>query len=66
MRDKAVEKLRDKYEAKIKTKEGQVNRAENTLAKEEAEASSAAWDIGAKVHRRIVGQFIRRPPQLII
>ena len=58
IRDEAVEKLRDKYEAKIKTKEGQVDRAENTLAKEEAEASSAAWDIGAKVLGGLLGNLL--------
>ena len=58
IRDDAVEKLRDKYEAKIKTKEGQVDRAENTLAKEEAEASSAAWDIGAKVLGGLLGNLL--------
>jgi L-alanine-DL-glutamate epimerase-like enolase superfamily enzyme len=57
MRDEAVEKLRDKYEAKIKTREGQVDRAENTLAKEEAEASSATWDIGAKVLGGLLGNL---------
>ncbi|BDS06105.1 ATP-binding protein [Oceaniferula spumae] len=58
VRDEAVEKLRDKYEAKIKTKEGQVDRAENTLAKEEAEASSATWDIGAKVLGGLLGGLL--------
>ena len=58
VRDAAVEKLRDKYEAKIKTKEGQVDRAENSLAKEEAEASSASWDIGAKVLGGLLGKLL--------
>ena len=58
VRDEAVEKLRDKYEAKIKTKEGQVDRAENTLAKEEAEASSATWAIGAKVLGGLLGGLL--------
>ena len=58
VRDEAVEKLRDKYEAKIKTKEGQVDRAENSLAKEEAEASSATWDIGAKVLSGLLGGLL--------
>lgn len=58
MRDQAVEKLRDKYEAKIKTKEGQLQRAENTLAKEEAEASTATWDIGAKVFGGLLGKLL--------
>lgn len=57
-RDEAIEKLRDKYEAKIKTKEGQLERAENTLAKEEAEASSATWDIGAKVVGGLLGKLL--------
>ncbi|MBK1831427.1 ATP-binding protein [Verrucomicrobiaceae bacterium R5-34] len=57
VRDEAVEKMRDKYEAKIKTKEGQVDRAENSLAKEEAEASSATWDIGAKVIGGLLGSL---------
>ncbi|MFK7909379.1 MAG: ATP-binding protein [Akkermansiaceae bacterium] len=58
VRDEAIDKLRDKYEAKIKTKEGQVDRAENTLAKEEAEASSATWDIGAKVLGGLLGGLL--------
>lgn len=58
VRDEAVEQLRDKYEAKIKTKESQVDRAENTLAKEEAEASSATWDIGAKVIGGLLGKLL--------
>ncbi len=55
MRDEAVEKLRDKYEAKIKTKEGQLDRAENMLSKEEAEASSAKWQAGAKIMGGLLG-----------
>ena len=58
VRDKAVDKLRDKYEAKIKTKAGQVDRAENTLAKEKAEASSATWDIGVKVLSGLLGGLL--------
>jgi len=55
MRDAAVEKLRDKYEAKIKTKVGQRERAENTLSREEAESSSAAWQTGAKILGGLLG-----------
>lgn len=58
VRDEAIAKLRDKYEAKVKTKEGQLDRAENTLAKEEAEASSATWDIGAKVLGGLLGGLL--------
>ncbi|MGJ8677613.1 MAG: ATP-binding protein [Akkermansiaceae bacterium] len=55
VRDVAVEKLRDKYEAKIKTKMGQLDRAENMLSKEEAESSSANWQVGAKVLGGLLG-----------
>ncbi|MGB1260805.1 MAG: ATP-binding protein, partial [Akkermansiaceae bacterium] len=57
-RDELVEKLRDKYEAKIKTKEGQLARAENSLAKEEAESSTAFWDVGAKVISGVLGGLL--------
>ncbi|MDP0490625.1 MAG: DUF87 domain-containing protein [Verrucomicrobiota bacterium JB023] len=49
VRDEAVEKLRDKYEKKLKTKEGQLQRAELALDKEKAQAQSATWQAGAKV-----------------
>jgi len=55
IRDKAVEKMRDKYEAKIKTKIRQRERAENSLAREEAESSSAAWQTGAKILGGLLG-----------
>jgi hypothetical protein len=54
-RDAAVEKLRDKYEGKIKTKVNQRERAENTLAREEAESNSAAWQTGAKILGGLLG-----------
>lgn len=41
VRDEAVEKLRDKYEKKIKTKEDQLGRADLTIEKEKAESASA-------------------------
>jgi len=55
VRDEAVEKLRDKYEDKIKTKVNQRERAEHTLAREEAESSSAAWQTGAKILGGLLG-----------
>lgn len=55
IRDATVEKLRDKYEGKIKTKVGQRERAEHTLAREEAESSSAAWQTGAKILGGLLG-----------
>lgn len=59
-RDKAVGKLRDKYEAKIKTKSRQLDRAEHSLAREEAEASSATMDTGAKILGSLLGAFLGR------
>jgi hypothetical protein len=58
LRDAAVEKLRDKYEAKIKRKESQLERAEHTLTREEAESSSAAWNIGAKIVGSVLGSLL--------
>ena len=58
LRDEAVEKLRDKYESKIRTKMDQIERAENTLMKEEAESSSANWQIGAKVIGGLLGGLL--------
>ena len=55
LRDEAVEKLRDKYESKIRTKMNQIERAEHTLMKEESESSSANWQIGAKIVGGLLG-----------
>jgi len=55
LRDEAVEKLRDKYETKLKSWARKLESAENTLAKEEAEASSATWDTGAKILGGLLG-----------
>lgn len=57
-RDEAVEKMRDKYEARIKTKNRQLDRAEHTLAREEAEANSATMDTGAKILGGLLGIFL--------
>ena len=58
VRDAAIEKMRDKYEAKIKTKEGQLERAEDMLSKEEAESSSANWQIGASILGGLLGGLL--------
>lgn len=58
LRDAAVEKLRDKYEAKIKRKEAQLERAEHTLTREEAESSNATLNIGAKIVGGILGTLL--------
>ena len=54
-RDEAVEKMRDKYEKKLKTKTGQLERAELALDKEQSEASSASWQAGASVLGGLLG-----------
>ena len=58
LRDASVERLRDKYETKIERKQSQLERAEHSLAKEEAEASSAAWNIGAKILGGLLGNLL--------
>lgn len=57
LRDASIEKLRDKYEAKIERKRSQLERAEHSLAREQAEANSAAWNIGAKVLGGVLGNL---------
>lgn len=54
-RDQSVEKLRSKYEAKIKTRLTQLEQAEHRLAREEAESSSANWQTGAKILGGLLG-----------
>ncbi|MGB0993675.1 MAG: hypothetical protein ACPG32_14555 [Akkermansiaceae bacterium] len=46
------------YKEAHKTKEGQLARAENSLAKEEAESSTAFWDVGAKVISGVLGGLL--------
>ena len=53
----AVEKLRDKYERKLKSKEDQLERAEMAIEKEKAEATSAT-DIAAIT--RMAGTGVRK------
>lgn len=62
-RDEAVEKLREKYERKLGTKEDQLERAELTVEKEKAEASSASWQAGASLIGGILGGLLggRKP-----
>lgn len=57
-RDEAVEKLRDKYEAKLRTKENQLQRAELAVEKEEAEASSSTWQAGASILGGLLGGLL--------
>lgn len=57
-RDEAVDKMRDKYASKLKTKEGQLQRAELALEKEKAEASSSTWQAGAKILGGLLGGLL--------
>ena len=57
-RDEAVDKLRDKYEKKLRTKEGQLDRAELSLDKEKAQAHSATMQTGAKIVGGILGALL--------
>ncbi len=57
MRDEAVEALREKLTKKIDTKEGQLERAEATLDKEESEASSAKMQTAGNVLGAIAGMI---------
>ena len=54
-RDEAVDKMRDSYEKKLKTKTGQLERAFLALDKEKSEASSASWQAGASVLGGLLG-----------
>ncbi len=57
-RDEAVEKLRDKYESKLKTRQARLERAEMAVDKEEAEATSATWQAGASVLGGLLGGLL--------
>jgi len=54
-RDAAVEKLRDKVEAKVKTVEKRLRTAEGTLAREKAQADAAKVDAGMSVLGSLLG-----------
>ena len=54
-RDAAIEKLEDKYEARIKRKEDQVERAEMMVEKEEAEAKQATMSAGVSILGGLLG-----------
>ncbi len=57
-RDEAIDKLRDSYASKIRTKTGQLERAELAVEKEEAEASSSTWQAGASVLGGLLGGLL--------
>ena len=54
-RDEAVDRMRDRYKNRLRSKEDQIQRAELTVEKEEAEASAATWQAGAGVLGGLLG-----------
>lgn len=56
-RDGAIDKLRDKYDRKLKAKEDQLERAEMAIEKEQAEATSATLQAGASVLGGLLGML---------
>ena len=54
-RDEAVDKLRDKFESKIRTKQGQIERAEIAVDREKEQANSAKMQAGAAVLGGLLG-----------
>lgn len=59
-RDAAVAKLRKSYESRIRTKTGQLERAELAVEKEESEASSASWQAGSSILGGLLGSLLGR------
>ncbi len=57
-RDEAIDKLRDRYASKIRTKTSQLERAELAVEKEEAEASSSTWQAGASMLGGLLGGLL--------
>lgn len=57
-RDEAVDKMRDKYASKIRTKTGQLERAKLAVDKEEAEASASTWQAGASILGGLLGGLL--------
>jgi hypothetical protein len=55
VRDEAVDKMRDRYAARIRTKTGQLDRAELAVEKEKSEASSSTWKAGASILGGLLG-----------
>ncbi len=57
-RDDAIDKLRDKYTAKIRTKEGQVERAEIAVDREKSQANAAKMKVGASLIGGLLGGLL--------
>jgi len=57
-RDAAIDKMRDRYASRIRTKTDQLQRAELALDKEKAEASSSTWQAGAKILGGLLGRLV--------
>ncbi len=57
-RDEAIEKLRDKYASKIRTKQGQIERAEIAVDKEKGQANSAKMQAGMAIVGGLLGGLL--------
>lgn len=60
VRDEAVDKMRDRYASRLRTKGDQLQRAELALDKEKAEASSSTWQAGASILGGLLGGLLTR------
>jgi len=58
VRDAAVEKLRDKMQSKLRTKESQLSRAQAAVDRERSQAQSAKIDAGASILSTIFGVLL--------
>lgn len=58
VRDLAIEKLRDKMQSKLRTKEGQLTRALAAVDREKSQAQSAKVDAGASILNTIFGVLL--------
>ncbi len=59
-RDEAVEKIRRKYESKLKTLENRLRTAKSALSREEAQAQSSFWQTVTSVGATIMGALFSR------
>ncbi|MFT5883367.1 MAG: hypothetical protein ACI9FG_001882 [Crocinitomicaceae bacterium] len=58
VRDAAVEKLRDKMQSKLRTKESQLSRAQAAVERERSQAQAAKIDAGASILSTIFGVLL--------
>ncbi|SHJ28314.1 AAA-like domain-containing protein [Rubritalea squalenifaciens DSM 18772] len=59
-RDEAIEKIRDKVESKVKTKEGQLSRAIAAVERERTQANNAKLRAGGSILNAVIGVLFSR------